>query len=325
MPGRSSETAGPSRAASARGPSSVPSSRRTATGTAPRPAPPPRSAEGPPGWPSPTAAEAEELRLHFPDTPILVMGALTVDELEWPSQRRPRSRSGARASATCRSRRVRRARPADPGPRQARQRHGPARRARPRRADRARRRLPGRPRLDLAGVWTHFATADERGSDSFWPSSSTRFRARRRCASASSPRTAPCTPPTAPRSCATRAAHFDMVRCGIAVYGLDPFQRDPAERGPGAGARAALLRRRREALRARGQRRLRPDLAGAGGHLGRGAADRLRRRGAARPLQQRRGAGPRAGATRWSARSRWTTSPSTSAPRPTSSPATRRS
>jgi alanine racemase len=27
------------------------------------------------------AAEAEELRLHFPDTPILVMGALTPDEL----------------------------------------------------------------------------------------------------------------------------------------------------------------------------------------------------------------------------------------------------
>ena len=27
------------------------------------------------------------------------------------------------------------------------------------------------------------------------------------------------------------ATHFDMVRCGIAVYGLDPFQRDPAEQG----------------------------------------------------------------------------------------------
>jgi alanine racemase len=28
-----------------------------------------------------------------------------------------------------------------------------------------------------------------------------------------------------------RESHFDMVRCGIAVYGLDPFQEDPAERG----------------------------------------------------------------------------------------------
>ena len=27
------------------------------------------------------------------------------------------------------------------------------------------------------------------------------------------------------------AAHFDMVRCGVAIYGLDPFQGDPAERG----------------------------------------------------------------------------------------------
>jgi alanine racemase len=27
------------------------------------------------------------------------------------------------------------------------------------------------------------------------------------------------------------AAHFDVVRCGIAIYGLDPFQRDPDERG----------------------------------------------------------------------------------------------
>src|SRR5262249_34947520 len=28
-----------------------------------------------------------------------------------------------------------------------------------------------------------------------------------------------------------RRGHFDMARCGIAVYGLDPFQTDPAERG----------------------------------------------------------------------------------------------
>jgi alanine racemase len=27
------------------------------------------------------------------------------------------------------------------------------------------------------------------------------------------------------------ASHFDMVRCGVAVYGLDPFGQDPAERG----------------------------------------------------------------------------------------------
>ena len=27
------------------------------------------------------------------------------------------------------------------------------------------------------------------------------------------------------------AAHFDLVRCGVAIYGLDPFGGDPAERG----------------------------------------------------------------------------------------------
>jgi alanine racemase len=27
------------------------------------------------------------------------------------------------------------------------------------------------------------------------------------------------------------SAHFDMARCGIAIYGLDPLQGDPAERG----------------------------------------------------------------------------------------------
>ena len=26
-------------------------------------------------------------------------------------------------------------------------------------------------------------------------------------------------------------SHFDMARCGVALYGLDPFQGDPAERG----------------------------------------------------------------------------------------------
>jgi len=26
-------------------------------------------------------------------------------------------------------------------------------------------------------------------------------------------------------------SHFDLVRCGVAVYGLDPFQRDPGEQG----------------------------------------------------------------------------------------------
>ena len=59
-----------------------------------------------------------------------------------------------------------------------------------------------------------------------------------------------CTRPTAPRRCASRASHFDMVRCGVAIYGLDPFGERPGRARARAGARAALLRRRRQALRA---------------------------------------------------------------------------
>ena len=81
----------------------------------------------------------------------------------------------------------------------------------------------------LTGLMTHFATADEPG-DAFFTEQLERFRAwalphkRRRgdlvlhaANSAATLREA--------------AAHFDMVRCGIAVYGMDPFHEDPASRG----------------------------------------------------------------------------------------------
>ena len=34
--------------------------------------------------------------------------------------------------------------------------------------------------------------------------------------------------PTAPRRCASPRSHLDLVRCGVAIYGLDPFGADPA-------------------------------------------------------------------------------------------------
>jgi alanine racemase len=84
-------------------------------------------------------------------------------------------------------------------------------------------------RLHLAGVWTHFATADERGDDHF-PRQLRHF-----AALANEVRvTYPGTLAHAANSAATLrdgAAHFDLVRCGVAVYGLDPFQRDPDEQG----------------------------------------------------------------------------------------------
>jgi len=83
--------------------------------------------------------------------------------------------------------------------------------------------------VDVAGLMTHFATADERG-DLHFGAQLERFR-------------------TflgdlgdrgedllvhAANSAATfrdRTSHFDMVRCGVAVYGLDPFQEDPRDLG----------------------------------------------------------------------------------------------
>jgi alanine racemase len=85
------------------------------------------------------------------------------------------------------------------------------------------------PGLELAGAMTHFATADERG-DEFLKEQLARFErwvlplreahqglfvhAANSAATLRAPE-----------------AHFDMVRCGVAIYGLDPFGSDPRERG----------------------------------------------------------------------------------------------
>jgi alanine racemase len=83
--------------------------------------------------------------------------------------------------------------------------------------------------LELVGVMTHFATADEEGDAHFGEQlrAFDEFAARAREAH-------PRVIAHAANSAATfrdPASHFDMVRCGIAVYGLDPFQESAAERG----------------------------------------------------------------------------------------------
>jgi alanine racemase len=86
----------------------------------------------------------------------------------------------------------------------------------------------GDDRVELAGLWTHFATADEPGSRYF----DEQLKAFNELASdirAEHPELML----HAANSAATLrdpASHFDMVRCGIAVYGLDPFGEDPAAR-----------------------------------------------------------------------------------------------
>ncbi|MEA2468974.1 MAG: alanine racemase [Thermoleophilaceae bacterium] len=84
-------------------------------------------------------------------------------------------------------------------------------------------------RLELAGIWTHFATADEPG-DAHFPDQLRHFAPLAGEIRASYPGTIA----HAANSAATLrdpAAHFDLVRCGVGIYGLDPFQRDPADHG----------------------------------------------------------------------------------------------
>ncbi len=85
------------------------------------------------------------------------------------------------------------------------------------------------PNVELAGLMTHFATADEPG-DAFLPEQLGRFEAW----AAPLRERRPGLLLHAANSAATLrepAARFDLVRCGVAIYGLDPFQADPAAHG----------------------------------------------------------------------------------------------
>jgi alanine racemase len=77
------------------------------------------------------------------------------------------------------------------------------------------------PGLELAGLMTHFATSDD--DPEFMAEQLERFLAWRPPAEA--PRHA------ANSAAALRGVRLDFARCGIAIYGMDPFHRDPAEHG----------------------------------------------------------------------------------------------
>ncbi len=85
-------------------------------------------------------------------------------------------------------------------------------------------------RLDApAGLMTHFATADDR-DDPFLGEQLERFLAWARPHKAERPELLL----HAANSAATLrepAAHLDLVRCGVAIYGLDPFGEEPAAHG----------------------------------------------------------------------------------------------
>jgi alanine racemase len=176
-----------------------------------------------------TAAEAEDLRRHGLPGPILVMGALTPEEartaleadadiVAWKEEfvrtvadRAPR---GARPPRVHVKLDTGMGRLGTSDPDEARAVAGAA---------------AEDDRLVLAGLMTHFATADDPGDEHF-PAQLERFSE-----FASELREQyPGMRVHGANSAATYrdpAAHFDLVRCGIAIYGLDPFQGDPAERG----------------------------------------------------------------------------------------------
>jgi alanine racemase len=84
------------------------------------------------------------------------------------------------------------------------------------------------PALELAGAMTHFATADDDPEfldlqlREFEPFAS-ELRARYRGIVVHAANSA--------ATLRSDATHFDLVRCGIAIYGCDPMHEDPAERG----------------------------------------------------------------------------------------------
>ncbi len=158
-----------------------------------------------------TAGEAAELRRLAVDVPILVMGAVTREELQLAID--------AGADLVAWSEEV-----AEAAPRV----HVKLDTGMGRLGTRDRElalRLAAGP--NTVGLMTHFATADELDDDLF-PAQLEQFgrfvdevarddvivHAANSAAALREP-----------------AAHFDMVRCGIAIYGLDPFQADPGAHG----------------------------------------------------------------------------------------------
>jgi alanine racemase len=172
------------------------------------------------------ATEARDLRAAGIAAPILVMGAMSPEEVEIAV--------AARADVVAwREAFVDRLAPANEPVRvHVKLDSGMGRLGTrdPDEATRVAERVAARPDLELAGAMTHFATADDPDDGGFLGDQLGRFRVwvdalRERH---------PGLVVHAANSAATLrepASHFDMVRCGIAVYGLDPFHADPSARG----------------------------------------------------------------------------------------------
>jgi alanine racemase len=174
------------------------------------------------------AGEAAELRAAFADARLLTMGALSPRELELALEAGSEIAAWRPEFATLAAERgsVLEARPRlhvkhDSGMGRLGERDPDA-------VLRLCEAIAADERVELAGLWTHFATADDPATD-FFERQLDAFGAVVERARAAHPDLVA----HAANSAATlrdRDAHFDLVRCGIAIYGLDPFGANPFER-----------------------------------------------------------------------------------------------
>jgi alanine racemase len=155
-----------------------------------------------------TAGEAAELRAAGIGARLLVMGALTAGEL--------RTALDADADVVAWTEEI-----ADAAPRVHVKLDTGMGRLGTKDRDLAR-RLAARP--GTVGLMTHFATADERGDDLFHA----QLEAFREFVDDVGRDDLVVHAANSAAALRDPAAHFGMVRCGVAIYGLDPFQEDPA-------------------------------------------------------------------------------------------------
>ncbi|HEV2873941.1 MAG TPA: alanine racemase [Thermoleophilaceae bacterium] len=158
-----------------------------------------------------TAGEARELRDQGVDEPVLVLGALTRDELRIAVE--------ADADVVAWSDAV-----AGAAPRVHVKLDTGMGRLGTKDREQALRLAAG---PNVRGLMTHFATADERGDDLF-PAQLEAFRDFVEAVGREDLLVHAANSAAALRD---PASHFDMVRCGIAIYGMDPFHEDPAAHG----------------------------------------------------------------------------------------------
>jgi alanine racemase len=157
------------------------------------------------------AEEAAELRRQGIEAPILVMGALTADEL--------RVAVDADADVVAWTEEI-----AEAAPRV----HVKLDTGMGRLGTKDRElalRLALRP--NVVGLMTHFATADDLGDDLF----GAQLGAFREFVEAVGRDDLVVHAANSAAALREPASHFDLVRCGIAIYGMDPFGEDPAAHG----------------------------------------------------------------------------------------------